>query len=131
MPWRPITCVNKIQSKRKNPVEPWWAKQQPSLWPSCVVLFQSCVQPGWKPREHEKTNILHTAKAKAQISFSIFVFAAQIVQFLFFLNPKFQASSHLLCLYSLIWVGPVPKPHCWFSHDVAHILFSEHYIPGI
>ena len=36
-----------------------------------------------------------------------------------FLNPKFQASSHLLCLYSSICVEPVWKPHCWFSQDAA------------
>ena len=30
-------------------------------------------------------------------------------------------SSGLLCLYSLVYVGPVRKLHCWFSHDVAHI----------
>ena len=42
-------------------------------------------------------------KTKAQISFAVsaklisaFVFATRIVQFLFFLNPKFQASSLLL-----------------------------------
>ena len=31
-------------------------------------------------------------------------------QSLFFLNPKFQASSHLMCLYSPVCVGPVRKP---------------------
>ena len=43
------------------------------------------------------------AKTKAQISFavfakliSVFVFTTRIVQLLFFLNPRFQASSHLL-----------------------------------
>ena len=30
---------------------------------------------------------------------SAFVFVTRIVQFLFFLNPKFPASSHLMCLY--------------------------------
>ena len=51
----------------------------------------------YKPR-HEAY-----AKTKAQISFAVtaklisaFVFATRIVQFLFFLNPKFRASSHLL-----------------------------------
>ena len=39
-----------------------------------------------------------------------FVFAIRIVQSLFFLNPKFPASSHLLWLYSLICVGPGLKP---------------------
>ena len=49
------------------------------------------------------------------------LFATQIEQSLFFLNPKFQASSHLLQLYSLICVGPGRKPECWFSHDAAHM----------
>ena len=41
------------------------------------------------------------------------------------LLPKVQnfQSSHLLCLYSLVCVGPVQKPHCWFSHEVAHFVF--------
>ena len=62
-------------------------------------------------------------KTKGQISFTVtakliseFAFATRIVQFLYFLNPKFSASSPLLCLYSWVCVGPVRKPHCWFSH---------------
>ena len=50
------------------------------------------------------------AKTKAQISFEVtaklisaFVFAERIVQYLFFLNPKFPASSHL-CLYRSVCV---------------------------
>ena len=57
------------------------------------------------------------AKTKTQISFvvtakriSAFVFATRIVQSLYFLNPKFQASSHLLWLYSLVCIGPGRKP---------------------
>ena len=50
---------------------------------------------------------------------SVFVFATRIVQFLFYLNPKFQASSCHLWLYSPVCVGPVRKPHCWFSHEAA------------
>ena len=53
---------------------------------------------------------------------SAFVFATQIVQSLYFLNPKFQASRHLLWLYSPVCVGPGRKPECWFSHDAAHIV---------
>ena len=67
-------------------------------------------------------------ECKAQISFAVtmklitaFVFATLIVQFHYFLNPKLPASSHLLCLYSSACVGPDRKPHCWFSHDVAHV----------
>ena len=50
-----------------------------------------------------ENRIFAYAKTKAQISFAVtaklisaFVFATRIVQFLFFLNLKFQASSHLL-----------------------------------
>ena len=57
------------------------------------------------------------AKLKTQIScaviaqlISAFVFAIRIVQSLFFLNPKFQASSHLLWLCSPDCVGPGRKP---------------------
>ena len=71
---------------------------------------------------------MHNAKTKTQISFAVtaklistFVFATLIVQFLYFLNPNFPASSHLLCLYSLVCVGPVQKPHCWFSNEAAYI----------
>ena len=56
---------------------------------------------------------------------SAFLFATQIVQFLF-LNPKFLASSHVLCLNSSVCVGPVWKPYCWFSHDVAHMIDMKH-----
>ena len=35
-----------------------------------------------------------------------------LVQSLYFLNPKFQASSHLLWLYSLVSVGPEDKFSC-------------------
>ena len=41
---------------------------------------------------------------------SAFVFATRIVQSLFYVNPKFQASSHLLWLYSLLCVGPGRTP---------------------
>ena len=57
------------------------------------------------------------AKTKAQISFAVtaklisaFVFASRIVQFLFYLNPKFQASSSFLCLYRSFCVRPGRKP---------------------
>ena len=63
------------------------------------------------------------AKTKTQISFEAdhtFVFATPIVHFLFFLNLKFQASSHLLCMYRPVCVSHVRKPHCWFSHAAAH-----------
>ena len=57
------------------------------------------------------------AKTKTQISFAVtsklisaFVFATRIVQYLLLLNPKFQASRHLLWLHSLFCVGPGLNP---------------------
>ena len=49
---------------------------------------------------HEKTAKLISA----------FVFATWIVQSLYFLNPKFRVSSHLLWLYSPVCIGPGRKP---------------------
>ena len=59
-----------------------------------------------------ENRIFAYAKPKPQIScavttqlISAFVFATWIVQSLYFLNPKFRASSHLLWLHSLVCVG--------------------------
>ena len=41
----------------------------------------------------------------------------------YFLNAKFQASSHFLLLYSLVCVGPGRKPERWFFHDAARMQF--------
>ena len=64
------------------------------------------------------------AKTKAQISFTVtvklisaFVFATRTVQFLFFLNPNFQASR----LHRLICVAPGWKPKGRFPCVAAHI----------
>ena len=64
-----------------------------------------------------ETRLFAYAKTKTQISFAVtakligaFVFATRIVQSLYFLNPKFQVSSHFLWLYSPVCVGPGRKP---------------------
>ena len=56
-------------------------------------------------------------ESKDAISFAVtaklisaFVFAIRIVQSLYYINPKFQASSNLLWPYSLVCVGPGRKP---------------------
>ena len=74
------------------------------------------------------------AKTKTQINFavtakliSVFVFATRIVQFLFYLIPKFQASSSFLCLYRLVCVRPVLKQHCCFFHEAAQFTQLIHY----
>ena len=63
------------------------------------------------------TALIAYAKTKAQISFAVtekgistFVFTTRIVQFGFFLNPKFEASNFLLWLYRLVCVRPGRKP---------------------
>ena len=61
----------------------------------------------------EKTGFLHMRKQRRRSAaqlISVFVFALRIVQSLYYLNPKFQVSSHLLWLYSPVYVGPGRKP---------------------
>ena len=64
-----------------------------------------------------ENRIFAYVKTKTQISLavtvkliSVFVFATRIVQSLYFLNPKFRASSHLLWLYSPVCVVPGREP---------------------
>ena len=66
-----------------------------------------------------------------QISFAVtaklisaFVFVSRVAQFLYFLNPKFPVPSRLLCLYSPVYVGPVRKPHCLFSHEATQFCLN-------
>ena len=77
----------------------------------------------------EKTGFFAYAKTNTQISFAVtaklisaFVFAIRIVQSLYYLNPKFQASNHLRSQYSLVCVGPGRKPRRPFSQNEAHII---------
>ena len=71
-------------------------------------------------------------KIKTQISSAItaqlisaFIFTIRMIQFLFFFYINFHDSSFLLCVCRPVCVGPVWKPHCWFSRMVAQfILFS-------
>ena len=78
---------------------------------------------------HRKTNNLPRRKQRRRSAsaklISAFVFATRKVQFLFFFNLKFQASSCHLWLYSPVCVGPVRKPHSWFSHETAQMLKHE------
>ena len=75
----------------------------------------------YEPRR-EKPGLLHMRKQRR----SAFVFAIRIVQSLYYLNPKFQASSHLLWLYSLVCVGPGRKPRRpVFSERGSNILTSK------
>ena len=75
------------------------------MW--CIIIWAT----SWENR------LFAYAKTKTQIScavtaqlISAFVFAIQIAQSLYYLNLKFQASSHLMWLYSQVCVGPGLKP---------------------
>ena len=58
---------------------------------------------------------------------SAFVFATRIVHSLYFLNLKFQASSHLLWLCRLVCVGPDRKPRRpVFSERGSNIIGNSH-----
>ena len=52
----------------------------------------------------------------------LFVIATWIVHSLYFLNPKFQASSHLLWLYSRVYVRPGWKPENLIFAKVTYLL---------
>ena len=57
-----------------------------------------------------------------------FVLAIRIVQFLFYLNTKFQASGHLLSLCSPVCVRPGRKPQRpVFSERGSFILILVYY----
>ena len=73
-----------------------------------------------------KKRLFAYAKTKTQISFakliSAFVFAIRIAQCLYYLNPKIQASSHLLWLYRPVCVGPGRTPRRPVSHNEAQFV---------
>ena len=86
----------------------------------CVIIWAS----SWENR------LFAYAKTKTQISVAVtaklisaFVFAIRIVQSLYYLNSKFQASSHLLWLYSPVCVGPgrIPRRPV-FSERGSYVL---------
>ena len=69
-----------------------------------------------------------------QISFAVtaklistFVFTTWIEQSLYFLSPKFQASSHLLWLYRPVVSNLVGNPEDRFSHNEAQITQGRQY----
>ena len=56
-------------------------------------------------------------------------FATWIVQSLFYLNPKFHSSSHLVWLYSPVCVGPGRKPRRPVFSERGSNIFSGHFLP--
>ena len=72
-------------------------------------------KPAFCIRENKGTDQLHSNCA--------FVFAEWIIQSLYLLDAKFQASNHLLLLYSSLCATRAgQKPEDMFSHYTPHIL---------
>ena len=96
---------------------------------SSIHIAKILVLNMYEPR-HEKTCFLHMQKQRCRAAvlrtvqlISAFVFTSKIVQSLFYLNLKFQASSHLLPLYSLVCCSDlVGNPQERFLCDLAYII---------
>ena len=102
------TLISFVFSKKAGFLE-WRHLPRSAIQPFVQNSYLSCCI--------RKPTICIYAKTKTQISctvtaqpISIFVVTTQIVQSLFFLKPKVQAPSLLLCLYRPVCVRPVWKP---------------------
>ena len=51
-------------------------------------------------------------------------FLLKILQLLFNINPKFQGKTSSETTLQ-VCVGPVRKPHCWFSHNTAQVINNQ------
>ena len=81
-----------------------------SLGPECLTVFDCTSSEGSRIVRKPDFCLCENKGADQLHSNSDFVFATRIVQFLFFLNPKFQASYHFLRLHRPVYVGPGRKP---------------------
>ena len=59
----------------------------------------------------------------------LLVFSILILQCIYYLHPNFPDSSHLLCLYRPVCVGPVQNNNCYFNDfNVYHFIFYSRFI---
>ena len=87
----------------------------------------------YEPR-HEKTGFLYLRKQRCRPLklFSAFVFATSIVQCLYFLNPKVQASCYLMWWYSPVCAGPGRKPRRqFFSRRGSYYFRSNLWVQNL
>ena len=68
----------------------------------------------------------HKKKQHTAQLICIFVFATQIVRYLFFFSPKFQAFIFCDCTGLFVW-ELVGNPKDRFSHDRAQLFYFQHY----
>ena len=124
---RLISCRNSLYRIDMNEMsKQWHYKLYSNVWMKTTMeyvlhLHVNCISKSCSPNGHMSRVVRKPAfcicenKGADQLRItakliSIFVFATQIVQPLYFLNTKFQASNHLLWLYSPVCVRPGRKP---------------------
>ena len=102
----------------------------------CVCVCVCVAKPVAVELRCHATALIAYVKTKTQISFTVtaklisaFIFTTWIVQSLFYLNPKFQASSILLWVYSLVCVGPGRKP-VFSQRGSYHVLLQNYDYHG-
>ena len=128
-----LLCNSNFIYITKTPCKHWVGiKQSENIYIHILTFIYQFFTPTLFEPCHEKSRFLPRRKQGAdQLAvtgklISTFVFATQIVQSLFFLNPKFQASSLLLLLHSQICVGPGRKPRTGFL--VLWLIYIFHAI---
>ena len=89
----------------------------------CPINRQNLIKRYYIPAASWVNQQFAYAKTKTQISFAE---TAKLISA--FPNPKFPASSHILCFYGSVCVGPVRKQHYWFSHETAQLPSYDEYI---
>ena len=123
----------------------YWKLTKYLIWVCsvCAGLY-TCIWKHWKIMVHifsifqlnfpQRSDLVASAKTKAQIRCTVteqltstFDFATLIVQCLFFLNPKFQASSRLMWLDYSVCVGPGWNPSKTGFSYAAHIMVCSLY----
>ena len=107
----------------------------PTRHPTITIKFKSLFTSLFCPSSHQDMSRLMRKLpiciCKKLREIGAFVFATQVALSFFFLNPKFPAYSHLLFLYSLVYVGPVWKQHCWFPHVAAQMFSISSLLPSL
>ena len=91
-------------------------------------MYMSCIINIPVFLAYEKTKAQISCTVTAQL-ISAFVFATWIVQSLYFLNPKFQASSYLLWLYSplLSWTWSETSNTCFLGLIFFNTWFTDFF----
>ena len=103
----PIEFISTYEPHRKEIV--FWVPTKLNRFQSALLeKLAGMRKPAFSMCENKDADQLRGNREAKLIS--TFVFATRIVQSLYFLNTKFQASSHLLWLYSPVCVGPGRKP---------------------